>query len=235
MLVAVFPVALALVLKAASRKPPDASDFLEFDAMVVLQFVVPFCALMLGVAALGDDIDGRTITYLFTRPLPRWVFLVGRVTGFSLGFGAVVAASVYALTLVFRDALAFGATRTAGTVGIAVAGFFAYAAFFALLRTLFRRALFIGFLIAFVSEVMISKLPVALLSRLSLWHHLVLLQVRLQETPPSAIGNIAPGIASDEQAMTSVIVVAAVWLVSLVAGSILICRREVSVPAAVAQ
>lgn len=46
--------------------------------IVLLQFAVPFSATYLAVTAVHGDLEDRTATYLFVRPIPRPVLLLGK-------------------------------------------------------------------------------------------------------------------------------------------------------------
>lgn len=46
--------------------------------IVLLQFAVPFSVTYLAVSAVHGDLEDRTATYLFVRPIPRPVVLVGK-------------------------------------------------------------------------------------------------------------------------------------------------------------
>jgi ABC-2 type transport system permease protein len=43
-----------------------------------LNFIVPILALVLGAAVVNEEVENRTITYIFTRPVPRLSLLLGR-------------------------------------------------------------------------------------------------------------------------------------------------------------
>jgi ABC-type transport system involved in multi-copper enzyme maturation permease subunit len=229
-------VAVPLVITAASmahRSPEGALEvFLDTFVLGVLGLTVPFAALLLGVAVLGDEIEGRTITYLFTRPLPRPVFYLGRLKGFTAAFSLVLALTVLAMAALCGEGASLSTSEIGGCVLIAAAGFVVYAAFFAALRTLVRRALFVGFLLTFMLEVWISKMPVGNLARWTLWHHLTVLVTRLFDGRAVRFEAMEQ-VAADETALGSSLVLAGVLLVSLVVGAWVVRAREVRVPAAV--
>ncbi|MGH7163785.1 MAG: ABC transporter permease [Planctomycetota bacterium] len=230
--VAALPVGMALLIANVARSV-DVRGFVGFVMGFVLQIVVPFIGLLLGAAVLGDEIEGRTITYLFTRPLPRPVFFLGRLLGFFAAFGAVVGLAVGAVAATYRSHVDLSAQEVAGVSGIAVAGFLAYLAFFAALRTLFRRALFVGFLLVFIFEVTVSKIPGAGIARLSVWHHMIVLLGHLLDRH-GIRGRVLVGVAPEETPGGSLVVLAAVLGVSLALGAWNVHRREVQVPAAAA-
>lgn len=231
-LLALLPVALALLNVRFSDRT-TLTHFLGTVLMGTFQFVVPFGALFLGVAVLGDEIEGRTITYLFTRPLPRPVYFAGRLFGFAGAFAIILTAALLAVCLIFRRRLDLSGREIAGTLAIALAGFVVYTVFFAMLRALTRRAIFAGFLLAFIIEGWISKMPHSGLSRCSVWHHLALLQTRLFSTRLSFHDGLK-GIAPTETVSSSITVLASVFLVAVAVGCWHVQTREVNVPAAVA-
>jgi ABC-type transport system involved in multi-copper enzyme maturation permease subunit len=226
------PVVLTAIAVSASDRF-DIDEHLTTLLLVVLQVTVPFAALYLGTAVLGDEIEGRTITYLYTRPLPRPVFYLGRLLGFTCAFGVILTAAVYASAFLAKATTELSAREVAGSAAIAVGGFAVYAAFFAALRAYFRRALYIGFLLTFIFEITISKIPVAGITRISVWHHLALFTARLFEgrVPHH---DLLGTVKAEETVGGAITVLACVFLVSLVAGCWVVRSREVRVPAAVA-
>lgn len=232
-LVAAFPPLLAQLIVWFGPKEPTVTQYVTMLALPVLQLAVPFPALFLGVAVLGEEIDGRTITYLFTRPLPRAVHYLARLFGFVAAYGVVLVSGVLAIAFVFRAAVPLSIGQVLGSAAIALGGLLIYASLFALLRALFRRALFIGFLITFITEVAISKMPVSGLSGCSIWHHLALLELRLLDIETTKVA-LFRGISPTETASGSLIVLGSILAVSLVAGIWIVQRREFRLPAAVA-
>lgn len=92
--------ALLLVAAAAIRMSSKVAPMILWDAMIdyplrrVLVFLVPFlfCA-----TALSEEIEGRTATYLFSRPASRAAILMGKwVAGAGLAV-LIVCGSVVAL------------------------------------------------------------------------------------------------------------------------------------------
>ena len=76
------PLLISLVVLGAQKGDP-AHQFQAFTRLVcylIYQVEVPLLALILGVGVFGDEIEGRTITYLYTRPLPRPVIYLGRIS-----------------------------------------------------------------------------------------------------------------------------------------------------------
>jgi len=64
------------------------------------QAVCLLLALFYGTSVLGDELDGKTLTYLFTRPLPRWHFVLGKYLGIGPGAAGPTALSLLAAWLI---------------------------------------------------------------------------------------------------------------------------------------
>ncbi len=43
-----------------------------------LRFIVPMLGVFYGTSLMADEVEDKTITYLFTRPIPRGAVLVGK-------------------------------------------------------------------------------------------------------------------------------------------------------------
>lgn len=225
------PLGMALIF---AQKGAELDEYIRTLIMFVLQVSVPFGALLLGTAVLGDEIDGRTITYLFTRPLPRSLVFAGRVLGFALAYGLMLAGTVAGVAWIHAASVPLTAVQVAASAGIAVAGMGTYLAFFATLRAIFKKSLYIGFAIAFIVEGFISKLPgVGGLARISVWHHMAVLTARLLENEPNYKMPEATRVDFSETAQGSLTVMGVIFVVSLVLGMRLAKSREFHVPAAV--
>ncbi len=68
--IAVLPLIFATIVHGDSK----LSKMLTFE-VVVVALLAPF----LVASAIGDDIEDRTLTYVWSRPLPRWTYVVGKL------------------------------------------------------------------------------------------------------------------------------------------------------------
>jgi ABC-2 type transport system permease protein len=232
LLLCALPVLMAY-LNVTFNPSPGPDDFCGLLLWTVLQVAVPISALVGGVAVLGDEIEGRTITYLYTRPLPRPVFYLGRAAGHFGATALLLTISVLLVVWEFRGVAALAATDVLGTLGIVALGLLTYTGLFALLRIFFQRALFVGFIITFIFEGMVSKLPVSGFAQVSVWHHLALLQIRLLEGPGREL-YVPPSIAADELASDSIEMLLWTLAICVVAGAWFVRSREIRLPAAAA-
>lgn len=131
--------------------------------IILLQIAVPLIALIGGSAAAAEEISDRTITYVFTRPVSRAGFFLGRFAA-TLGPVAVVLAA--AVLLVFgavrhEDAAATGAGSALFQVvlGGTLVGGAVYTALFAALGARFRHPMIAGLGYVFAFEGLFANLP----------------------------------------------------------------------------
>jgi len=233
-LLAALPLLVA-ALNVAYARHVGHSQFVYMFLMVVCQVTVPFGALFLGVAVLGDEIDGRTITYLFTRPLPRWVFYFGRLFGCACAFGLVVALSTLACAQIYMQRVFITWGQVGATTAVALGGSLTYMTFFAALRALVKKAILVGFMITFIFEFMLSKAPPGNGAKITVWHHLTLLMTRVFSGQVKIAGRLEnlSGVVPVESVAGSIQVLVGVFLVSAFVGAYVVKTGEINVPAAV--
>ena len=62
--------------------------------MLFLRFIVPVLGVFYGTSLMADEVEDKTITYLFTRPIPRGAVLVGKYLAYLVCTTLVVLPSV---------------------------------------------------------------------------------------------------------------------------------------------
>ena len=72
-IIAALPVVFAAAIRA-NGNPNVALDVLAFE-MLMLAIIPP----MFVASSIGEDIEDRTTTYLWSRPVPRWSVLAGKL------------------------------------------------------------------------------------------------------------------------------------------------------------
>ena len=60
--------------------------------LLYIRFIVPVLGVFYGTALIADEVDDKTITYLFTRPIPRSAVLLGKYLAYLVVHGAAGAA-----------------------------------------------------------------------------------------------------------------------------------------------
>src|SRR5688500_11628798 len=127
-----------------------------------LRFIVPVLALYYGTAPAADEVEDKTMTYLFTRPIPRGAVLLGKFLAY---FVCTVMVVLPSLMIVYFLMGLSGATL-AGTfpsllkdLGLIVLGLLAYGGLFAWVGARFKRPLVIGLVFVFGFEQLALVIP----------------------------------------------------------------------------
>ena len=88
-----------MILVLAQRFGPSDASTVRAVAHIAwflsLQVVVPLVALVAGSAVISEEIENRTITYVFTRPVPRAALLYGRLLATLLLVTTLLGASAW--------------------------------------------------------------------------------------------------------------------------------------------
>ncbi len=129
--------------------------------VLYLRFIVPVLGVFYGTALIADEVEDKTITYLFTRPIHRGAVLVGKYLAYLACTGLVVLPSV---VIVYFSLVRFG--DVAGTfrslvVDLAIlgGGLAVYGALFAFIGASLKRPLVTGLAFAFGWEQIALLLP----------------------------------------------------------------------------
>ena len=137
-----------------------------------LRFIVPVLGVFYGTALMADEIEDRTITYLFTRPIRRGAVLVGKYLAYLVCTSLVVLPSVvlvYFLLVPFNQ-VARSFTSFAIDLGLLALGLAAYGALFALVGAALKRPLVSGLVFVFGWE-QVALLAPGYLRRFTVAHY----------------------------------------------------------------
>jgi len=170
--------ALTYRIALAVKAPPGVSGPDLYGIVVALYFVrgvLPLVALFYATSLVADEIEGRTITYLFTRPIPRASILAGKfaaylATSLSLALPATLATYFLLATAPGASGVAAGVSDLLRDLGVVCLTLISYGALFTLLGVFLRRPVIPGLLFLFVWE-LLANLP-GYLPRLTLTAYL---------------------------------------------------------------
>ena len=157
------PVLIALVQRLAARSQAHGADLygLLVAGYYVGSFVpfvgkaLPLAALFFAAALISDEVEGRTLVYFLTRPIPRASVVVGKFAAalvWTMGAACVSLVLVFALTTPSFSAALQTTPRLLRDLAVAFAALASYGALFALLGVLLRRPLLPGILFLYVWE-----------------------------------------------------------------------------------
>ena len=149
------PLPLLLIGLAAICRAYDVSpDQWGAGVIVGLGFavVLPVIALIVGTGVLGSEIDDGTLVHILTKPLPRRDIILAKYL-----VAAVTSAVTAAVPLLIAGLLAGSAKLGVALAVAAVAGAFAYSAFFLLLSLVTRRPVLLGLVYILVWEGLLAR------------------------------------------------------------------------------
>jgi ABC-2 type transport system permease protein len=131
--------------------------------LLYIRFIVPVLGVFYGTALIADEVDDKTITYLFTRPIPRSAVLLGKYLAYLVCTTLLVLPSVMLVYFMIvptgGGSIAEAFPSLVADLGMLVVGLAAYGAVFALVGTRLKRPLVVGLVFAFGWEPAVLLFP----------------------------------------------------------------------------
>ncbi len=187
LIVAFLPVLLAVLYRIWERdlrpyQPPShvmaAEQVLSLFMLLFLQFLSVLIALFYATAIVADEIDNRTITYLFTRPIRKYSIILGKFAAYLL---EVFLLLIPPMLLTFLIIAIGGGTSTSFVdklsifskqLGVTVLALVVYGAVFTFFGTWWKRPLLLGLIFAFGWEKTVLVVP-GTVRKFSVIHYLM--------------------------------------------------------------
>jgi|EndMetStandDraft_8_1072994.scaffolds.fasta_scaffold381883_1 ABC-2 type transport system permease protein len=153
--------------------------------LMYLRFIVPVLAVFYGTSLIADEVEDKTITYLFTRPIPRGAVMAGKYLAYLVCTIMVVLPSVM---IVYFLIVPYGGGSIAASfpdlvkdLALLALGLIAYGALFAWVGARFKRPLLTGLIFVFGWEQAAMVFP-GYLKRFTIAYYL---QALVPHTMPS--------------------------------------------------
>lgn len=128
-----------------------------------LKFIVPVLGVFYGTSLIADEIEDKTITYLFTRPIPRSAVLIGKYLAYVACTVLVVLPSVvlvyFLIVPIGRGSIAGSFPALLADLGLLTLGLAVYGAVFAFIGARLKRPLVVGLVFAFGWEQAVLLFP----------------------------------------------------------------------------
>jgi ABC-2 type transport system permease protein len=228
-LVVGLPVLLSLIVRVlfelgAPINRNLASGSTLFGLMIwvfFIRFAVPVLGVFYGTSLIADEVDDKTITYLFTRPIPRGAVLVGKYLAYLACTTLLLLPSVmivyFLIVPLGGGSIGESFPTLAADLGMIAAGLAGYGAVFALVGARLKRPLVVGLVFAFGWEPGVLLFP-GYLKRLTVAYYL---QGLVPHTMPNdstisvlmQIFQEVPTLASSLLAL-AIITLGTLWLAS---------------------
>jgi ABC-type transport system involved in multi-copper enzyme maturation permease subunit len=196
--------------------------------LLYIRFIIPVLGVFYGTSLIADEIDDKTITYLFTRPIPRNAVLFGKYLAYLACTVLLVLPSVMVVFFLIVPtgggsiAQAFPLLLT--DLGMLAIGLAAYGAVFALVGTRLKRPLVIGLVFSFGWEPAVLLFP-GYLKRLTVAYYLQAL-VKHEMPQDSAVSMLMQVFREVPTVATSLFSLAVIIAVTLWAAGRAVESRE---------
>ena len=155
--------ALAVLLYVLAKDADGLVMFRTVVERVTFPFLIPMAALFFGGPVIVDEMEGRTLTYLTLRPIPKVALYLGKLLAGVLVAAVVVVLPLLALflaCLVASKDLASTASALVQLSGVAALGVMAYTTIFALLGAVFASSIVSGIIYFVIFEIVLAALPI---------------------------------------------------------------------------
>jgi len=166
-LISFLPVVIAAIIKGIQyfQKNYWLEDLSVFSNIIVffyLQFLILILALFFGTSVCSEETEGKTLTYLATRPVPKSALVVGKYSAYTLliilmvNIGVILAFMILNIShlldlsrykILFRD------------MGVLTLGLICYTAFFTFIGTFLKKSILFGLIFSFGWENVIQYFP----------------------------------------------------------------------------
>ncbi|HEY6210660.1 MAG TPA: ABC transporter permease [Vicinamibacterales bacterium] len=184
-----------------------------------INIIVPLLGVFYGTSLIADEVDDKTITYLFTRPIPRRAVLIGKYLAYLACTILLVLPSVmlmfFLVIPIGSSSIAEGFPLLLTDFAMLAIGLAAYGAVFALVGTRMKRPLIVGLVYAFGWEPAVVFFP-GYLKRLTVAYYLQALvrHEMPQDSPASLLFQALREVPSLTTSLISlgVIITATLWL-----------------------
>ena len=232
------PVVLAIVVRlvqasgiAPLRVNGVSVDPISVFGMIIwvlfLRFIIPVLGVFYGTSLIADEVEDKTITYLFTRPLRRGAVLLGKYLAYLACTTLVVLPSVmivYFMLVPFRD-VGRGFSSLVTDLGLLAVGIAAYGALFTLVGAWLKRPLVIGLVFTFGWEQFAMLMP-GYLRRFTVAYYLQALVPHAMPADESVSSLLQSVFAENPSVPVSLFVLLVITLVSLALAMRIVERRE---------
>jgi ABC-type transport system involved in multi-copper enzyme maturation permease subunit len=192
-----------------------------------LRFTVPILGVFYGTSLMADEVEDKTITYLFTRPVRRGAVLFGKYLAYLGCTVFVVLPSVmlvYLLIVPMQGSLGGSFLDLVKDLSLLALGLAVYGALFAFVGAKFKRPLLVGLVFIFGWEQAAMAFP-GYLKKFTVAYYLQALVPHAM--PDDTTLSLIQGIFRESPSISvSLFWLSAIWITFLVLAAWVVERRE---------
>ncbi len=202
-----------------------AQVFGTLMSTAVIHFLVVFVTLFYGTALISEEVEGKTLTYLFVRPIPKPAIMAGKFLALVWISSLLVLPTIvisYLILYVSSNMKPFigDIGVLAKDIGIVFLALLAYGSLFGLLGAWLKHSVLAGLVYAFGWEGIVSYLP-GFTRKLTITHYLQ--SIFPHEDTASAIAMMIGERTAPVEATITLILLAAFFLST---ASLILRERE---------
>ena len=192
---------------------------------------MPVLGVFYGTSLIVDEVEDKTITYLFTRPISRGSVLVGKYLAYLICTSLVVLPSVVVVYFLVVPLLGGSLGQNVPSLlidlGVLGSGLAVYGALFALVGAVFKRTLLTGLVFVFGWEPIAVVLP----GYMKHFTVAIYLQDLVPHTMPQdsamiLVRSMLQAFQAGPSTGASVICLALIWAGALIVATKVVERRE---------
>ncbi len=199
---------LSAWIAGAGRRAEDVIESYHVIVATAAGATLSIAMLVMGAAALRDERDAGTLSYLYLKPIARWRFAVSAWAAAALAAG--LAATVgWAVGWVAMGLTIGSWTLALPALSAYLAAAVGYTAIFVPVGYLFSRAVLVGLAYVFVWEAIITRIVVGL-GATSVWRTALSIYADLTLLPEDALdvlGNVPPSVTSGVVKLLAMVVI----------------------------
>lgn len=166
-LISFLPVIMALVIQFAKvfSSRSDIQGIYIFSNIIIafyLQFLILILALFFGTSVCSEELEGNTLTYLTTRPIPKPALILGKYAAYTvlICFMTVIGVFVSFFVLNMNDLLNISLYKILfRDIAVLCLGIICYTAFFTFIGTFLKKSVMFGLVFSFGWENVIQYFP----------------------------------------------------------------------------
>lgn len=195
--------------------------------LLYLRVIVPILGVFYGTSLMADEVEDKTITYLFVRPIRRGAVLLGKYLAYLVCTVCVVLPSVvlvYLLVVPIHGSLGGSFLDVVKDLILLALGLAVYGAVFAFIGAKLKRPLLVGLMFIFGWEQAAMAFP-GYMKRFTVAYYLQGLVPHAM--PNDGVISALQGLFRESPSLAgSLFWLALIWVVFLALGAWVVERRE---------
>jgi ABC-2 type transport system permease protein len=190
----------------------SAQVFSILLSTAVIHFLVVFVTLFFGTALVSEEVEGKTLTFLFLRPVPKPTIMLGKFLALiwiSVILVLPVIVASYIILYAGSNAFLGDMANLGKDLGVVILALLTYGSLFCLLGAWLKHPMLVGLVYAFGWEGIVSYLP-GMTRKLTITHYVQ--SIFPHETATGAFAMLMGRRADWQEAILTLILLSVFFL-----------------------